>query len=203
MVAIHTPSDVISALDTGNKRANSAVHGAPLREAIGRVTPAADSDVGSIHRMIRLPSNARISSLEMAHDAVSAGAADIGVYAATGHQRSTLAENGLILIEGNTAADGGGSVIDVDYFCSAVTFLAAGVTSADGTGAAGTGLIATNTKYNLLTESATNTLAKQVQPLWQALGFTTDPGGDFDIAITVTTQFGGLTDIALRCRYTC
>jgi hypothetical protein len=182
-------------------RLNTTVHGGILRESVGYLAPTATYTAASISRMVQVPSNARISELTMVHDAYSQGAADIGVYAAGGHAVSTLAANGLVLIAPDTGADGKGSVIDVDFFCSAIAFLAGGVTGFDGTGAASTGLIATNTSYNLLTESGTLTHAKMMMPLWEALGFTSDPGGWFDIAITVTTEIQNALTLGMRCRF--
>jgi hypothetical protein len=41
------------------------------------------------------------------------------------------------------------------------------------------------------------------KPLWEALGLTSDPGVDYDVAITLTTAQGvGTADMALRVGYT-
>lgn len=43
------------------------------------------------------------------------------------------------------------------------------------------------TPTNIINESGTNTLDKRNQPLWQAVGLTSDPGGYFDIVASVIT----------------
>lgn len=71
-----------------------------LKEVIGVVTPAADDSANSIHRFVRVPSNARISQVLLsAADATTAGAVNIGVY---------------------QTAENGGAVVDADLFASAV-----------------------------------------------------------------------------------
>lgn len=78
----------------------------------------------------------------------------------------------------------GGAVISAAFFGSAV------------------GVTAASLNVDVLNESGTNTVAKQAQPLWQALGLTTDPKQDFDLALTITTDVTtGLQPVALRARF--
>ena len=71
-----------------------------LREHVGTVEVAAADDDTSVYRLVRVPSNARISKIEVANDAITDGTDyDIGVY--------------------QTAANGG-AVVDADLFASAV-----------------------------------------------------------------------------------
>lgn len=81
-----------------------------------------------------------------------------------------------------TTADGS-AVVSVAFFASAQLFSSA--------------------LYNteILNESTTNTPAKQLQPLWQALGVATDPGGFYDICITLTVATTAAGDIALKAIY--
>lgn len=53
-------------------------------------------------------------------------------------------------------------------------------------------------------ESGTYTLDKRTQPLWQAAGLSADPGGYFDIVLTVKTTAvtTGATKVGLRVNYT-
>lgn len=82
-------------------------------------------------------------------------------------------------------AENGGAVVDADFFASAQSLSAAALNDTD-----------------VLNESTTNTLAKQVQPLWQALGLSADPVREYDIAWTITTTFnGGPTAAKMRVRY--
>lgn len=70
-----------------------------LREVAGYVANAADDSQNSIHRFVRVPSNARISQVLLTTgDASSAGACDIGVY---------------------QTSENGGAVVDADLFASA------------------------------------------------------------------------------------
>lgn len=79
-----------------------------LFEVAGYVANAADDSATSILRFCRVPSNARISSVQMttgaATGASAAGAIDIGVY---------------------QTADNGGTVVDADLFASAQALTAA------------------------------------------------------------------------------
>lgn len=70
-----------------------------MKTAQGLVANAADDDATSIHRFVRVPSNAVIRSVKLSTgDATTAGAFDLGVY--------------------RTANDGG-AVVDADLFASA------------------------------------------------------------------------------------
>lgn len=62
----------------------------------------------------------------------------------------------------------GGAVVSAAFFASAID-----VSSAV-------------TKTDITNESGTNTIAKQLQPLWQAAGLSVDPGGTLDIVATST-----------------
>jgi hypothetical protein len=56
---------------------------------------------------------------------------------------------------------------------------------------------------SIINESGTNTIAKQNQPLWQAIGMAADPKDMLDICLTVvTTDFTTAAAAAsLRVRY--
>lgn len=83
-----------------------------------------------------------------------------------------------------TTADGG-AVVDQDFFATAVSCASAVVNS------------------DVLNESTTNTIAKQSQPLWQALGMTSDPKSQLDLVLTCATTAvtTGTGAIMLRFRY--
>lgn len=66
--------------------------------------------------------------------------------------------------------DDGGAVVDEDFFATAIA-----VTSAVA-------------QTNILNESTTNTIAKQSQQIWEALGMSADPKSMLDIALTVGTD---------------
>lgn len=78
----------------------------------------------------------------------------------------------------------GGAVVNATFFATAVGIDAA----VDGT--------------DITNESTANTQAKRTQPLWQAAGMATDPGGTLDIALTVATSVTtGTGAISLKVRY--
>lgn len=83
-----------------------------------------------------------------------------------------------------TTADGG-AVVDQDFFATAVSAAAAVV------------------NVDVLNESTTNTIQKQAQRLWEALGMTFDPRSMLDIALTVagTDVTTGTGAIGIRARY--
>lgn len=82
-----------------------------------------------------------------------------------------------------TAAGTAGAVISVAYFGSAVSLATA------------------QTNTEVLNESTTNTVAKQQQELWQAIGLSADPGGYFDVAATLTAATTAIGAVGLKVRY--
>lgn len=74
----------------------------------------------------------------------------------------------------------GGAVIDADFFGSAVSL----VSAVNGTEISG--------------ESGVNTVAKREQPLWQAVGLTSDPKTTFDICFTLTAASAANADAGLN-----
>lgn len=69
-------------------------------------------------------------------------------------------------------AKDGGAVVDADFFASAVS------------------LASKREKLEVMFESAVYTAANQEKRLWEALGLSSDPKTEYDVAATVTTQFG-------------
>ncbi len=112
----------------------------------------ASLSIGSIIRMVSVPSNGIVKDIQLQSGAQTAGAFDIGVYRTNGD---------------------GGAVVDADFFTSAISLASA----------LAFGAVASH----VMIESGTYTSAKQQQPLWQALGMSTDPKADLDICMTVAT----------------
>lgn len=139
-----------------------------LREVAGLVTPAADDTQASVHRFVRVPSNARVSQILIsAADATTAGKYDFGIY---------------------QTADNGGAVVDADFFGGAVDL----ANDAD----------AVLGFHDITFESGQYSFTEGSQPLWQALGLTSDPKREYDVAGTVETTFnGGPTAVLMRLRY--
>ena len=73
MAVVDRNSDVIANMVATPKVFNQPISKGVLKEVVGVVTPAADDTVASIHRFVRVPSNARISQvLISAADATTA-----------------------------------------------------------------------------------------------------------------------------------
>ena len=79
----------------------------------------------------------------------------------------------------------GGAVVDQDFFATAVDCATAVVIT------------------DVPTESGTNTIAKQSQPIWQAAGMSADPKSQLDIALTVVTTdvTTGTGAVSIRAKY--
>lgn len=95
MAVVNTKSTVITNADATARTLTSSkiTGGMYLREAVGTVEVAAADDNDSVYRFVRVPSNARITSVERANDAITGGTDyNIGVH--------------------KTAADGGAVVSD-------------------------------------------------------------------------------------------
>lgn len=81
MAIVDRNSDVIANLVAVPATRNNSILEGRKMEAIGIVTPAADDTANSVHRFVRVPSNARISDVRIAAaDATMAGAYNIGFY---------------------------------------------------------------------------------------------------------------------------
>lgn len=77
----------------------------------------------------------------------------------------------------------GGAVVDADFFATAID-LSSALTNSDVTN-----------------ESATYTVAKQQQPLWQALGVSADPNTTYDIVFTTTATINTGAALGIKVRY--
>lgn len=124
----------------------------------GYSTAVASSSADATYQLVRVPSNAKVKELTFESEAQTAGKFDIGVYYATDGS-SASAVSALLAA----------AAIDQDFFATVIDCASAVV------------------RTDILNESGTNTLDKRSQPLWQALGLSTDPGGNFDIVATVKT----------------
>lgn len=161
MAVEHTKSTFITNADASPATANTAGEGgpAPLKLAEGSAATTTTSSVDSTFQLVRVPSNCKIKQLWFeSGDMGSTGTVDVGLYYAT---------DGVV---GKPTSLLAANAIDQDFFASAL----------DNSGQA-------YALTNITRESGTYTIAKQVQPLWQAAGLTSDPGGNFDICATIVT----------------
>jgi len=101
MAVANTKSTFITNADADPKVLTSDyISKGTVYETVGTVEVAAADDDGSVYRMVRVPSNARITSILTGCDAITAGTVyDLGVY--------------------QTAANGG-AVVDADLFATNV-----------------------------------------------------------------------------------
>lgn len=100
MAVANTKSTIITNADATPRvlTTSKITGGRYLREAAATVETAAADDDGSVYRMVRVPSSARISQILYANDAITSGTVyDLGVY--------------------RTAADGG-AVVSQELFAS-------------------------------------------------------------------------------------
>lgn len=149
----------------------AAIVGGILRTGSGNVVVGASASALSYYPMFSVPSNSRIASLKLRCAALGAGCTmDVGVYVPTVTTASLLALSSTYV---------GSFAISSQFFASAV----------DVSGALG--------ETDILNESTTNTIAKQEQELWQALGLASDPACMLDIGarIGVAAVAGGALQI--------
>jgi hypothetical protein len=170
----------ITNLDTIPAIPNTTGEGSPgyIREVGGFVTTVAADAAGSTYRLARIPSNSKVKHVFLTSEAQGAGAVQIGVY----YSDST--------IDGTAPANQGLVVptTGVNFFANDVS-VAAAVLSVD------------EVFQNQATAGANN-LSLVNQPLWQALGLASDPGGYLDIVATVHTTAittgGGRLGVAVQ-----
>jgi len=135
----------------------------PICEAIGTLESVNGNSIGSVYILCHgIPSNARIVEVILDSDNIgTTTAADIGLY------------------------DQEGTVVDADFFASAVN-LAGGAVS----------------NSRVTHESGVFEIADVEKELWDALGLAADPGLLYDVCLTLTAASDGAATITLRTRYT-
>jgi hypothetical protein len=133
----------------------------------------ASSSINATYQFVRVPSNCKVKQVIFDSEAQAAGAIDIGVYYAT---------------------DGEGGK---------PTALLAAPRSARHLFASAVALTSASQPTDVTNESGTYTPLKRNQPLWQAAGLTSDPGGYFDIVGTLTTAITtGTGKMGMTVNYT-
>ena len=172
MAVDHVKSPFITNLDAAPPVQNTAGEGGPAmsKTSIGYATGIAASSIDATYQFIRVPSNAKVHGLNFESAAQAAGTIDIGVYYATD-------------------GEGGRPMALLAAAAISRTFFAAAVA-----------LTSASAPTNVLNQSGNNPITKRVQPLWQALGLASDPGGYFDIVGTLAaaiTTGGGLMGMSI------
>lgn len=133
-----------------------------LRTVDGFVTALTADTTASVYLLARVPTNAKLKKVGLFNDALSASTTlDVGLYYsdAPAPLGSTPNPAPSPTIDGSPPALAG-TAVNATLFGSATA--------------------ATSANINL---DLSLTIDKQVQPLWQAAGLSSDPGGFFDISV--------------------
>lgn len=167
----------ITNLDATPPLANTTGEGAPGFERVisDFVDAVTADDTSSTYRLCRFPSNAKIKQVTISSLILTAGSADINV------AHSDAADDG-------TPSDKQGTIpqiaaADNKLFGAAQSLVLAGV----------------RTDFTFKAPTVYDP-ADQNKPIWEVLGFTADPGGYFDILISITTivTTGGRVGVEVR-----
>ena len=177
MATENLKSTQITNLDAGTTRNDVGAGGTgflKFADGVG-VTGADGVTSGSTYQMVRIPSNCtvkRVLACIESTSGVTTFTADIGLYYSTSTiMDGTKQSNVAVVVSGTT----GPTVVSgcQALFGSAVALAA----------------IVTPTDYT--NESGNITNAKRMQPIWQAAGLSSDPGGYFDVVLTLTATASG------------
>jgi hypothetical protein len=176
MAVDHVKSTFITNLDAMPSVQNTAGEGAPapLKSVEGYATVIASGSVGATYQLLRVPSNCKLKTLSFESAAQGAGALSLGLYYATDGEGGKPAS--LLLA----------AAISSTLFASQINCA---------------GAVAITEEIN---QAGNFTIDKRMQPLWQAAGLSSDPGGYFDIVATVDTTAvtTGTGKIGARATYT-
>lgn len=161
MGVVTTKSTSITNRDATPQVQNTAGKGASYedRKLDDYVSIAATDSSTSKYLMVRIPSTAVVKAVTLENTAAGGScAADCGLF---------YADDARDIAPGKTA----GAAVDADFFATAVSLVSA-----------------SSGKVDITNESGTYTLDKRDQPIWQAAGLSSDPGGKFDVVLTLTAD---------------
>lgn len=151
------------------------ISGGIMEESQGSVKSGAADAAGTTYRLIQVPSNARVSTLQWQSEALGSGCIlDVGVWYPTtvpvgGANFLTSASNGLI--------------ISSSIFATGLTAPAA------------------NALTEITNQSTNYLIPLQETPLWNVLGLASDPEVDFDIGFVARIATAAAGYVGLKCRY--
>lgn len=160
MAVDHVKSTPITNLDATPRAVSTAGQGgpAPLNVLSGYATAVASSSADATYQLVRIPSDAVIKDIFFQSEAQGAGKFDLGLYYASDGSKDGIVTSLLAA-----------AAIDQDFFATVIDAAS---------------LVA---RASVVDESATYTLDKRNQPIWQAVGLSADPKCNFDIVATVKT----------------
>lgn len=153
---------------------DSYVAGGGLQAAEGYVqTKGATDGVGSVYRMLSVPSNARLEAIKIAADALGTGCTlSVGVWWPS-----------YIPLGSGLASSIANTVINTALFASALAASNA------------------NAWTDITNQSTNNSIANNELPLWNACGLATDPLMDLDICVYVAGAVAAQGYVGLKAAY--
>ena len=176
MAVDHVKSATITNLDASPVVIGTAGEGAGavlLSISSGDVIGIAASSIDATYQFVRVPSNCKIKQLLFSSEAQAVGTMDIGLYYAT----DGLGNRPTSLLVAAT--------INRTLFAAAYSVAAA------------------SAQLDVLGISNSFSPLKRNQPLWQAAGLATDPGGNFDIVGSLATALTtGTGKMGMTVNYT-
>lgn len=156
---------------------DSFLGGGIAEEVQGSVKVGASDTANSYYRLISVPSNARVAALHWQSEAIGTSAGsifDLAVWYPT-----SIPTGGANFL----ASGSSGAILSSSIFATNLTANAA----------------------NALTEITNNSgnylIPLQETPLWNVLGFTSDPELSFDMGFVTRVGTGATGYIGLKCRY--
>jgi hypothetical protein len=151
--------------------------GGIMEEVQGSVKVGTSDSANSYYRLVQVPSNSKLSQIYWQSDAIGTSAGsifDLGVWFPTSIQQGG----------GNFLSSGSAGVI------IASSIFAAGLTANTA-----------NALTEITNQSLNYTIALQETPLWNVLGFASDPEIDFDMGFVTRVATGAAGYISLKVRY--
>lgn len=167
----------ITNLDATPPSTNTGGEGAPGRlQHIGDyATVSASASVGSTYRLARVPSNAKVKAVFFEAQAMGAGKFNLSVY-----YSSSTVDGTQVINQGVIVPTTGDQFFAADIDCASAV-----------------------SRAGYTNQSGNYPVNKRNQPLWQALGLASDPGGFFDVVAVVhtTAVTTGAAKIAAEVEY--
>lgn len=162
MAIVALKSATVTNSDATPRVANTDGEGALGRRVLAYnfIQPSASDSATSTYAMVRVPTTMHVKEVIL-ECAAAGGSAAVDIGVYTPTRREDTGRGTTL-----------GAVVDADFFASAVVI----------SGALG--------PTNVTNESGNYPLNLRNMPLWQAVGLAADPGGKFDIVITVTVALG-------------
>lgn len=174
MGVVTVKSTSITNKDASPPVANTAGNGAAGgNETVDDYVSIANGDSStSKYIAVRIPSFAIVKTVTLENTAAGGScAANVGLQ---------YADDARYIAPGQTA----GAVISAAFFASAVSLVSA-----------------SSGKTDITNQSGTYTLDKRGQPIWQAAGLSSDPGGSFDVVIALTADSAGAAKARIAVAY--